>query len=226
MRVYAIKGDYLKQCSYLLYFGESSILIDCGISYDELQGFLTDNSIQTAIKGIFITHCHFDHTFGVKELRERGIIKVYASQYTPEMLKKRYDLSRFAYQISNVKIPFERFEVDVLIDCDKEIDLGFCKVKAIYTPGHSLDGMCYFINGILFSGDLICTLDGFGRYDFVTGDMEQLRSSLRKIYNTFDGDTRLLTGHDYSNFKYKECSLTATLKETYSSIRDFAFYDD
>ncbi len=224
MKIYAIKGDYLEQCSYLLVYGEKSILIDCGVSIKELFSYMQENSIETTIECVFVTHCHFDHTFGVMELKERGV-KVYANANTPYMLKKKYDLSRFAYQISGVKIPFEPFEVDELIDEDKEIDLGFCKVNAVCTPGHSLDGMCYYIDGILFTGDLICTFDGFGRYDFVTGDMEQLRASLRKIYASFDENTKILTGHDYSKSNSSKVS-PHVLKDTYLSIRPFAFNED
>lgn len=221
MKIYAIKGDYLGQCSYLLVYGERSILIDCGVGVEKLFSFLDENSINTKIEDVFITHCHFDHTFGVKKLREKGV-KVYANANTPFMLKKKYDLSRFAYQISNIKIPFEPFEVDELIETDREIDLGFCKVKAICTSGHSLDGMCYYIDGILFTGDLICTVDGYGRYDFVTGDVEELKFSLRKIYNLFDGNTKILTGHGYSKSNCSDVT-PHLLKETYDGIRDFAF---
>lgn len=223
MKIYAIKGEYLKQCSYLLVFGDKSILIDCGVTLDVLHGFMQENSISTQLVAVFVTHCHFDHTFGVKELRDSGV-KVYANCNTPFMLIKKYDLSRFAYQISGTKIPFAPFEVDELIEGDGVIDLGFCKVEALYTAGHSLDGMCYYIDGLLFTGDVICTPDDYGRFDFKTGDMNVLKESLRKIYNRFSPDVKILTGHDYALRVSGEYNPRYTLGYT-SLIKEFAFYE-
>ena len=67
MKVITIKNSVLQSCSFLLYKEEEqeAILIDCGDVqpiWDEL------NNRGLRLVGIFITHCHYDHIYGLNAL--------------------------------------------------------------------------------------------------------------------------------------------------------------
>src|SRR5690625_843746 len=67
--------------AYLISDGHTQVLLECGISFREIQialGFKTSN-----IAGCLISHEHKDHTKGLKEVLQAGI-DVYASQGTIE----------------------------------------------------------------------------------------------------------------------------------------------
>lgn len=67
--------------SYLISDGRSSLLIECGIAWKEIQRLLFfDTSI---IDGCLISHEHKDHTKGLKDALKSGI-NVYASKGTIE----------------------------------------------------------------------------------------------------------------------------------------------
>ncbi len=64
--------------------GVTSLLLDCGISYRELQKG-TDFGL-SMLSSVLVTHCHQDHSKAVKDLTKHGI-DVYSSAGTFEALK-------------------------------------------------------------------------------------------------------------------------------------------
>ncbi len=65
-------------------------------------------------------------------------------------------------------------------------------IKAIFTPGHSRDSVCYLAGGELFTGDvLFVDYVGFGK-------AEQTFNSLKRLKKLPDA-TRIWPGHDYGH---------------------------
>lgn len=63
--------------------GSTQILLECGISYKEIQKALDFNTM--GISGVLVTHEHKDHSKAVKEVSNRGF-DVYMSPGTKEAL--------------------------------------------------------------------------------------------------------------------------------------------
>ena len=59
--------------------GETSVLLDCGIPFKQIQKAL--NFELSSIDGVLVTHCHQDHVKGARELVRIGI-DVYTSKGT------------------------------------------------------------------------------------------------------------------------------------------------
>ena len=89
---------------------------------------------------------------------------------------------------------------------DGEI-LNVCglSVRAISTPGHTAGGMCYLIRdegmaretkekAALFTGDTLFA-GSVGRTDFPTGNVGELRESLKKL-SALGGDYPVFPGHE------------------------------
>lgn len=63
------------------------VLIDCGISFKRLNEALNVNGLSIdAIKAVFITHEHSDHTSGLRMLTKKTDAHVYSGCYTLECL--------------------------------------------------------------------------------------------------------------------------------------------
>lgn len=123
------------------------------------------------------THIHADHITALGELRERhGCITVMGEQS----------------QAACVSQP---------IQCDDVIEFADLKIKALFTPGHTDDSYCYYMEmdsmKYLFTGDTLL-INGCGRTDFQNGSSTDLYNSLFTILRELDSDTIVLPAHDYN----------------------------
>lgn len=137
---------------------------------------------------VFLTHGHFDHVCGLKEL---NVEKVYVSKEDSMYLK---DPSL------NLSIHFgERFTFEGFVEILTNDTLSECGVdfQVIYAPGHTPGSILLRTNGVIFSGDTIF-LDSIGRTDLPGGDevaMSKTLNRLRKILRSFPTDLLILPGH-------------------------------
>ncbi len=137
-------------------------------------------------KMILVTHSHFDHIEGVGALVKKYGIPVYMH--------------------SNAKGRVEAPEelIHYLEDGD-EIEIGDLKLKALYTPGHIDDAICYYIDkeqavdGVpkVLTGDTLF-VEGCGRADFPESNVEDLYESLNRLKELPD-ETEVYSGHDYGS---------------------------
>ena len=130
---------------------------------------------------IFNTHHHDDHIAGNQKLIDK---------YSCKLIAPKYDEN---------KIP----NCDHYVLDEDEIDIIGHKANVLYTPGHTMGHICYYIESlkILFSGDTLFRL-GCGR--LFEGTFEQMKTSLDKILNLPD-DTLVYCGHEYTMSNAKFC---------------------
>lgn len=82
------------------------------------------------------------------------------------------------------------------------INCGAIKLQALYTPGHTDDSYCYYLDheqGFIFSGDTLL-IRGTGRTDFQSGDSQALYHSLFNRLLTLPNKTIVYPGHDYKGW--------------------------
>ena len=136
---------------WLLTTNEGSIVIDPGESKNLLK-ILSQNKLD--LKAIFITHHHFDHTGGIKEILSKKSIDVYGP-------KNKID------------------SINIRVVNESKISLLGIEFEVIEIPGHTLDHIAYYSenNGepILFCGDTLFA-GGCGRV--FEGTFEQMHNSL------------------------------------------------
>ena len=138
-------------------------LIDVG-----LDGFISKDIAEIStgvgkkpVEQIILTHGHFDHVAGLKEVNNVFNATVYAFNPSGGVAK-------------------------ILID-GQIILCGDAEFEVIYTPGHSQDSICLYnqIEGILFSGDIpiqIRTSDGSYSVAFVSAFEKLARRNIKIIY--------------------------------------------
>lgn len=171
---------------YLISTENTAIVIDPGFYSNEVEDFLKQNSSKEKI--ILLTHCHFDHIGDAARLREATNTKIAIGALDNE------SLSEPNKNLCNLfGIDLEPFCADVTFEDGEEYFVGDIKIKVIYTPGHTLGGVCYLIDNILFSGDTLFN-GSIGRTDFPDGDFFTLKNSVNKIYQLPD-NTKVYSGH-------------------------------
>lgn len=106
-----------------------ALLVDAGEYPQELDAVLESEGLR--LTGVFITHDHFDHTDGLRDVLERHPAPVYA--YQPET---------------------GGCEAHVVRQ-DDTVDVGRWTGRVLETPGHTPDGISLAFPGVVFSGDAL-----------------------------------------------------------------------
>ena len=142
MEITTIQNELLQSATYLF----DGYLVDCGDS-DKIINALDGNEL----KGIFLTHCHQDHIYGIeKVLKQYPLAKVYCSQKTFEGLHD--DTLNLSYIIPEHSFRFTQDENVVILE-EGIHTIDEMKVEVISTPGHSEDCLSFIIEDNIFTGD-------------------------------------------------------------------------
>lgn len=164
-----------------------AVLIDATQDLPEIQKAVKDLGVK--VKYILLTHGHFDHIFGLNSLKK--------SLNAPAVICKD-DLV-----ISDNINEFTRLfglpdsvppKYDMYIKDGDEILLGSYKIKVIHTPGHTEGGVCYLVDGKLFSGDTLFR-GSVGRTDLFGGNFGKLSDSIKSKLFKLDDKTEVFPGH-------------------------------
>ena len=183
-------------CYVLTEDGENAIVIDP--AQPRVESELIKRGLKAAY--VLLTHCHFDHVRGVATLQQSGA-KVLCSAEEKPLIGTIADLYEWAGETR------ASFQVDETFFDGEEKELCGIRVKAILTPGHTAGGVCYLITAkdggrYLFTGDTLFQ-GSIGRTNFPTGDLGQLRASLRKLV-ALKEDFPVYPGHNEETTLYKE----------------------
>lgn len=181
---------------YIVKTGESSgVVIDPASEHELILEAAAEMGIK--IEKILLTHGHFDHTGGLKQLKEATNAAVYIHESDNCMLTDGN--KALAYFCPSV--PFEEKNADVFIKDGDEIAQDGVVFKVMHTPGHSAGSVCFLVKNddgpdVMFAGDTIFK-DSIGRSDGYSGDYIVQRSTLEKLCK-IDEDYLILSGHGES----------------------------
>ena len=126
------------------------------------------------LSDILITHHHYDHTDGIRELKQRHGARVVAPRDE-------------AAKIS---------AVDEAVGSGDTVTVGTLEAQVIATPGHTLGQINYYFPAakLLFAGDTLFSI-GCGRV--IEGTPQMMWESLKKLRG-LPGATRIYCGHEYT----------------------------
>ena len=173
---------------YFVYDADTKDTVVIDPAKDGLYDRLGENGLN--VRGILLTHGHFDHIMGTRELSERSGAKLYALALEDEVCRNT-NLNAS----DQIRRPYVA-EPDVLLSDGDEIEIAGIRFKVYATPGHTIGSCCYYVESMkwLFSGDTLFR-GSIGRSDLPTGSGETIMESVQKIVDTFDGDVKVYPGH-------------------------------
>ena len=168
--------------------GNQAIVIDP--AQKNVENELLNHGLQA--KYVLLTHCHFDHVGGAAVLQEMGA-KVLCSVEEKPLVGTDAELFSL---IGQMRPPYT---VDDVFADGEECVLCGIRIKAILTPGHTAGSCCYQVTEndgtrYLFTGDTLFA-GSIGRTDFPTGNLTQMRQSLKKLC-ALDGNMPIYAGHN------------------------------
>lgn len=166
--------------------GESAV-IDPGADYSELEKYIEGKKI----KYILITHGHYDHVFGVAELKRRTGAQIVIGEDDAENLHN-IDKCNSGMRFPEIQEPAH---ADITVKDGDIIKLGDTEFKVLTTPGHSPGSICYILEDekVIFSGDTLF-YHSIGRTDFLTSVPKKMIPSLKKL-SELEGNYEVYPGH-------------------------------
>ena len=183
MKIDKIINELCLSNTYVLTLNDTTIIVDPGSNYSELEKFITDNNLN--VIAVLLTHGHFDHCYSAYEFEKKGI-PIYVSHFDEDKVLKDGDINLF------FKHDFTSCKLVNTYD-NEYLNLENFNIKVIETPGHTKGCVSLLIDGNLFSGDFVFK-SGIGRYDLYDSDVSMVISSLRKIAK-LDDNIIVYPGH-------------------------------
>lgn len=143
------------------------------------------------LKGILLTHGHFDHIGAVNDLKKKFQVPVFVMDAENVILSDpQLNLSGSWGSAFTVKS-------DRLLSNEEVFELAGFSIQVFHTPGHTKGGACYYLaeEKTLFSGDTIFC-ESIGRTDLPTGNYGELVRSVRGILQRLPEDVAVYPGHE------------------------------
>ena len=170
-------GAYQTNC-YILWDENSDrcVVIDPG--YEPEQILRETAGLGKTVEAVLLTHGHFDHVGGVKQIAADTDCRVYIC---------KEDLA-----LNPVLTDGAVYCTDTYAEGDTLLLAGLT-LQVLNTPGHTPGSVCLVCEDVIFSGDTLFA-GTCGRTDFPGGDMGQMRKSLARL-KALPGNYRVLPGH-------------------------------
>ena len=187
-------GAYQTNC-YILHEEQSKTccIIDPGYTPEVVLDYLEEKGLTA--EAILLTHGHFDHVGGVKQIAAETGCKVYIH---PD------DLS-MPPMMTNGPIYYTHTYSE-----GKQLTLAGTTISVLHTPGHTPGSVCLIADNYLFAGDTLFARS-CGRTDLPGGSWTAIKKSLSRLAS-FQTNYWVLSGHGESTTLAEEKRYNPYLK--------------
>jgi glyoxylase-like metal-dependent hydrolase (beta-lactamase superfamily II)/rhodanese-related sulfurtransferase len=176
--------------SYIIASGNEAMVVDASLPIEVYQDILIKEKL--SLQYVLETHIHADHLSRSKQLAEKN------------------NAPLFIPIPNKVNFPFKP------ITGTTTFDAGNIKVKAIHTPGHTLESTSYLIDDkVLLTGDTLF-INGVGRPDLKVNNEEAIQKSkslyqsIRKLL-ALDEKIIVLPGHTSQPIDFDDIPIQTTI---------------
>lgn len=187
MSIYTLSIGPLETNCHIIAAEGCAVAVDVGGDPTPIIELLTQNTLR--LVAICITHLHFDHLYGVAELRKVTGAPVYAPDDDAHLMQSELGIGG-VWGFAKVT-PFEWSPLHL-----GEHSFGPIKCTVLHTPGHTPGSVSIYFpqEQAVCSGDALF-YRSIGRTDFPGGNHNTLLKSIREKIFTLPKNTQVLPGH-------------------------------
>lgn len=221
MKIFELKTSPIETNTYVCIEGDKAFVVDVGGSAEVVYELIKSNGAK--LDGILLTHAHFDHIGGVKQLLDiaaqdgksvnsddggsENSNDENVPTETPCVFLHEADFEKVgSYKNMGLGagVHVEKFVPDILLKGGETLSVAGKTVKVIFTPGHSKGSVCYVVDNVIFTGDTLFKCS-YGRTDFYDGSFKDLKNAVINKLFRLKGDYAVLPGHgEHSNLAYEK----------------------
>ena len=204
MNVKRFQGGYDKNFCYVVSCDETKMaaIIDPSVEINPVIEYIESNNL--ILDKVLITHTHHDHIYYLGDFIDLyPLMKVYAS--------------------ANARLPktvdFKKIEHNDVVMVGKHF------VLSLFTPGHYIDSICYWVKSqnIIFTGDTMF-VGRTGRTISSGSNIKDLYHSTYDILLNLPSDTVIFSGHNYGFCK--DITLKENIKlSNFFQCKSFSEFD-
>ena len=186
---------------------KQAVCVDPSNDPHEILDFLSNHNLD--LTHIVLTHSHFDHIFGIPNLREKyEKCKILVSEEDRQLYGMFevqlgwFNMKHYPHKVMPAPDTFKAGEALKITDK--------LTIDTIFTPGHTPGGVLLLVKDEdkpigLITGDTIFSGGGIGRYDVPLANGDDLAKSIETFNNLkLPSDLPLYCGHGFSSTVGKE----------------------
>lgn len=197
MEIKRVVFNPFRENTYLVWDStKECIVVDAGNMSDAENTALKELITSLELKPVMAvnTHGHFDHTQGVKWLKETYGVEFACSSKDKFLIEA--SSGGMVYGLKCNEVP----EIDVDLDGVDSLKFGNTELKIIKTPGHTPGHVVLFNEGekVLFTGDTLFR-ESIGRTDLPGGDYSWIMKSILEEIVPLGDDVAIYPGHEDSS---------------------------
>lgn len=146
MIIRQVINSVFQSCSYIISQDDASWLVDCG-DVDKIVPMVKGD-----LRGVLITHPHFDHIYGLNRLIETfpAALVLTNEDGKKGLLDDKLNFSRYHEEQFVLNSPQN---IKLVTDGETMEMFDGCSVKAVFTPGHCPGCVTWVMDKAIFTGD-------------------------------------------------------------------------
>ncbi len=163
----------------------SAAIIDPGDEADRIAHAVKAAGLKP--EAILLTHGHIDHANAAGAIKERFGCPIYIHPDDRAIVESGESPVLWGLVRNHCKVDHEVSDGD-------EITVGGMKISVLHAPGHTGGSVCYRVDSVLFTGDVLFR-GSIGRTDLPGGSDSEMMNTLRTRIGVLDGSTLVYPGH-------------------------------